>query len=419
MKLGKAIFLCAWISLLPAFAVSAQSIVGAWTAGDTTVEGASVLVFLANGCYFQIQNAQASEAPHGFDGFERGTYTWNPVTGALTVTTVQDLNGDTGLSGLNGIAGLTFVVSGDAATVTIPGEGTITGTRVTGASPIVGAWSLGDAQVPNASGVVVFMPNGVYFEAEDGDSTPATGDPSGHDGIEHGTYTWNPTTGLMTSSRSPAPYVDTNGEWGLSHTGSQLIFLVSADGSTLNGSTGPSDTFSLTRVGAAAVTKVTVVEYRHAAFDHYFITPVAAEIALLDAHAPPFQDWSRTGFSFNVYPNAGAPAGSVAICRFFNDHFFPKSSHFYAAHGFGCEATIAQFPDWGLEDDKLFNTMLPDAISGACPAGTIPVYRMYNQGMGNAPNHRFVTSLAERQKMIGQGFAAEGAGIGVGMCVPA
>ncbi len=54
------------------------------------------------------------------------------------------------------------------------------------------------------------------------------------------------------------------------------------------------------------------------------------EIALLDAHAPPFQDWSRTGFSFKAYVNAGAPTGSNAICRFFNDHFAPKSSHFYA-----------------------------------------------------------------------------------------
>jgi Repeat of unknown function (DUF5648) len=117
--------------------------------------------------------------------------------------------------------------------------------------------------------------------------------------------------------------------------------------------------------------------------------------------------------------NAGAPAGSVAICRFFNDHFAPKSSHFYALRGFGCEATLATFPDWKLEDDKLFNTMLPDAASGACPAGTIPVYRLYNNGMGNAPNHRFVTELAERQKMVTQGWVAEGAGTGVGMCVPA
>ena len=170
---------------------------------------------------------------------------------------------------------------------------------------------------------------------------------------------------------------------------------------------------------AAVATGIsTVIEYHHASFDHYFITPVAAEIALLDAHTPPFQEWSRTGYSFNVYAPATAPAGSVAICRFFNDHYAPKSSHFYAAHGFGCEATLAQFPDWGLEDDKLFNTMLPDAASGACPIGTIAVYRLYNDGMGNAPNHRFVTSKAEREGMLNQGWKAEGAGIGVGMCAP-
>ena len=169
---------------------------------------------------------------------------------------------------------------------------------------------------------------------------------------------------------------------------------------------------------AAGPPTVTVVEYHHAVFDHYFITPVTDEISLLDAHAPPFQDWSRTGFSFNAYAKTGAPAGANAICRFFNDHFAPKSSHFYAPHGLGCEATLSQFPDWRLEDDNLFDAMLPDGTTGACPAGTIPVYRMYNNGMGAAPNHRFVTSLTERQKMIDQGFVPEGAGIGVGMCVP-
>jgi hypothetical protein len=175
-------------------------------------------------------------------------------------------------------------------------------------------------------------------------------------------------------------------------------------------------TYDFTGSGAAAT--VTVVEYHHSGFDHYFITPVAAEIALLDAHAPPFQDWSRTGHSFKAYVNATAPAASVATCRFFNDHFAPKSSHFYAAHGFGCEDTLALFPDWSLEDDKLFNTMLPDA-TGGCPGGTVPVYRLYNAGMGGAPNHRFVTSLAERQTMLSRGFVAEGNGIGVGLCVPA
>jgi hypothetical protein len=162
---------------------------------------------------------------------------------------------------------------------------------------------------------------------------------------------------------------------------------------------------------------VPVVEYYNPVFDHYFITSVPVEISLLNARQPPFQDWIATGFTFKGYANATAPASSVAICRFLNSTFAPKSSHFYAPHGLGCEATIAGFPDWGIEDDKLFNSMLPNA-SGACPAGTIPVYRLYNNGMGGAPNHRFVTSLAERQNMINKGFIAEGNGIGVGMCAP-
>jgi hypothetical protein len=177
--------------------------------------------------------------------------------------------------------------------------------------------------------------------------------------------------------------------------------------------------FSLTGIGAAEgpPLTVTVVEYHNSAFDHYFMTPLAAEIALLDAKAPPFQDWSRTGLMFNAYANAGAPGGSVAICRLFNSNFGTKSSHFYAPHGFGCEDTLAIFPDWTLEDDKLFNALLPDA-SGNCAPGSIPIYRLYNGGMGGAPNHRFVASLAERQKMLDLSWVPEGAGIGVAMCVP-
>ncbi len=249
MKVCRTYLIGVLFGLLAASGACAQSIVGAWTTGDTAVEGASVIVFFANNTFIQIQNAKASEAPHGFDGFERGTYTWNPATGAFSSTTIQDLNGDTGFSNLNDLSGITLIVSGDSATFTRAGE-SLSVTRVTGASPIVGAWSFGNPAVANDSGVIVFLPNGVYFEAEDGDSTPGTGDPSGHDGIEHGTYAWNPITGLLTSSRAPAPYVDTNGEWGLSHTGTQLTFRVSSDGLTLNGTTGPADSFSLARVGA-------------------------------------------------------------------------------------------------------------------------------------------------------------------------
>lgn len=251
MKICKTYLLCTLFSLLSVSQTWAQSIVGAWSNNDTTAEGSSVLVFLANGYFFQIQNAKASEAPHGFDGFERGTYTWNPTTGAFTATVLQDLNGDTGFSNLNGLTGITLTVSGDTATANIPGSGAVTVSRVTGTSPIVGAWSFGNPAIADNSGVIVFLPNGVYFMARDGDSSALTGDPSGHDGIEHGTYSWNPTTGALTSSRTPAPYVDTNGKWGLSDPTGPQTFTVSADGLTLTVTEGTSSS-SLARVSAAS-----------------------------------------------------------------------------------------------------------------------------------------------------------------------
>jgi hypothetical protein len=169
-------------------------------------------------------------------------------------------------------------------------------------------------------------------------------------------------------------------------------------------------TYDLTASGASTVG---VVEYRNSDFDHYFLTPLSTEITLLDNKAPPFQAWSRTGRIFRAHPNATAPPGSVPVCRLFNSHFGAKSSHFFALQGFGCEATLTLFPDWQLEDDKLFDARLPGA-NGACAAGTAPLYRLYNQGMGGAPNHRFATTLADQQDMVSQGWVAEG----VVMCVP-
>jgi cytochrome c553 len=167
--------------------------------------------------------------------------------------------------------------------------------------------------------------------------------------------------------------------------------------------------------GGGGGNTVTIVEFYDASLHHYFITPIAGELAVLGK--PPFQDWQATGLSFNGYAAGRGAPGSVGVCRFFNDHFLGISTHFYAPHGLGCEATIANFPDWTLESADLFDAMLPNA-DGTCPAGTIPVYRMFNNGMGGAPNHRFTTDLTVRQQMIDAGYTPEGAGIGVGWCAP-
>jgi hypothetical protein len=44
---------------------------------------------------------------------------------------------------------------------------------------------------------------------------------------------------------------------------------------------------------------------------------------------------------------------------------------------------------------------------------------LYNNGQGGAPNHRFTVSDVIRLQMLGLGYIAEGADIGVGMCAPA
>ena len=162
---------------------------------------------------------------------------------------------------------------------------------------------------------------------------------------------------------------------------------------------------------AGALPITSVVEYYNAAFGHHFVTLLLNEIIALDTGM--FVGWARTGEQFNVYENADA--GLAAVCRFFTIAFSPKSSHFYAPRGFGCEGTL-QNSDWEFEGD-VFYTPLPDA-NGQCPAGHLPVFRLYNNGRGGAPNHRFTTSPAIRTQMVASGYVGEGAGIGVGMCSP-
>src|SRR6185437_12435444 len=118
---------------------------------------------------------------------------------------------------------------------------------------------------------------------------------------------------------------------------------------------------------------------------------------------------------FEAYSQSSHPAGTTGVCRFFNDHFLGVSTHFYAPHGLGCEQVMSGFPDWTMEDPQLFYAHLPDA-AGNCPVGDLPVYRLFNNGQGGAPNHRFTTDFSVRQQMIARGYTPEGAGVGVGWC---
>ncbi len=159
-------------------------------------------------------------------------------------------------------------------------------------------------------------------------------------------------------------------------------------------------------------TTALAIEYYHAAFDHYFVTAIAVEITKLDNGT--FVGWTRTGRSFNVYTST--QAGLASVCRFFSTTFAPKSSHFYTPDAPECSIVQAN-PNWLFEAVVFY--MAKADINGNCPALTQPVYRLYNNGQGAAPNHRYTTSATVRTQMIGQGWIPEGYGpVGVIMCAP-
>ena len=64
---------------------------------------------------------------------------------------------------------------------------------------------------------------------------------------------------------------------------------------------------------------------------------------------------------------------------------------------------------WALESN-VFYLALPQGAPGqrTCPAGTAPLYRLYNNGQGGAPNHRYTDSLAIFNQMLAQGWSFEG-----------
>lgn len=158
--------------------------------------------------------------------------------------------------------------------------------------------------------------------------------------------------------------------------------------------------------------KLAVVEYAHAEWNHYFVTAQAGEIARLDDGT--FAGWKRTGLAFKAYPN-GLP-GTVSMCRFFSRSFAPRSSHFYTPDVAECTKVRAN-RDWAFEGD-VFGVVLP-ASSGLCPSALLPLYRLYNDGRGGAPNHRYTLDLAVRSIMVAFGWTPEGSGpLGVIACTP-
>jgi hypothetical protein len=237
----------------------------------------------------------------------------------------------------------------------------------------------------------VLVTGGVYFSAKNGAELydPVSG-------------TWTPSDGLSTPRF-------------FGHTATLLSdgkVLVAAGASEDNAPIAL-DSAELYDDGAPLPTNVLLIEYFHAGFGHYFITSIPDEISKLDNGT--FAGWARTGLQFNAY--AAPRANSVPVCRFFSAAFAPRSSHFYTPFATECANEQADSA-WTLESSDAFDIAVPTA-DGSCATGFTPVYRLYNNGQGGAPNHRYTTDLTVRTQMIAQGWVPEGLGPdAVEMCSP-
>jgi YVTN family beta-propeller protein len=150
-------------------------------------------------------------------------------------------------------------------------------------------------------------------------------------------------------------------------------------------------------------------EYYEANFNHYFHTADEVETRLLDDGV--FADnWHLTFGFFRVWTAPGA--GRVPVCRFFSTAFGALSSHFYTPYASECtqlQTDPSLSSVWQLESAAVYYLALTDA-NGNCPSNTSPLYRVYNNGMGGAPNHRYTADVAVRAQMIQLGWIAEGSG---------
>jgi hypothetical protein len=156
-----------------------------------------------------------------------------------------------------------------------------------------------------------------------------------------------------------------------------------------------------------------VVEFYHEVLDHYFVSVMPDEIALLDAGGQ--GGWKRTGQRFQAWARFhDAPPGAVPVCRFYAKG---PNSHFYTGDARECEqlkqlekgeraiASDKPYLGWAYEGIA-FYALVPQ--NGKCPAATVPVYRAYNmRAQYMDSNHRFTVDPVARGSMAG--WSDEGA----------
>lgn len=207
--------------------------------------------------------------------------------------------------------------------------------------------------------------------------------------------------GVLTSSIIPKP----------------LSISLQIDGDLLAGGSSAGGNFAVARY---AGTPVGTVEFYNASLDHYFLTLNPSEASDLDYGV--HRGWARTGQAFHLYGSKASAQGRGLnpVCRFYipPEH---GDSHFFSADPKECADVLSKtqtdpsYSGYVYETASAFYAALPDAATGVCPAGTISVYRLWNNRADS--NHRYTIDPAIKAAMLAKGYVAEGYGPnGVAMC---
>jgi Ca2+-binding RTX toxin-like protein len=184
---------------IAAVADSANPPIGSWVLSDAN--RTTVVTFMQDGSFMLAETGVPDAG--GQPGIERGTYSWDPVSGAFSVNVITDTNGEWGLSHPAG--SMTVQVSGDTLSFTDGVDTVLLSRAVDAANPLVGGWYVVDA---GQFSTVTFLADGTFMLAQDLDQVL---DPASQDGFEYGTYTWDPVTGAFSIS----VVIDTTGDEGM------------------------------------------------------------------------------------------------------------------------------------------------------------------------------------------------------------
>lgn len=153
-----------------------------------------------------------------------------------------------------------------------------------------------------------------------------------------------------------------------------------------------------------------VQEFYNGDLAHYFRTASSEEAAGV-ANGAAGRNWRNTASFFYVWPDASE--GAQPVCRFYGTPGVGPNSHFYTVSPAECEA-VKRDPGWLYEGVAFY---AKEPVAEACPVGTVPVYRAYNnRWRENDSNHRYTTDLHQYRAMTtitGGGWVGEG----IAMCV--